>query len=66
MELKAYNEGVLATNGKPFKVLDAGVNIGAKNGIETRYMRVEISSNGGIDTLHSHPITPAEFKKYTK
>ncbi|MNP87341.1 hypothetical protein D3C76_1881730 [compost metagenome] len=55
--------GVFVNNGKPWVVYELDDIIGAKSGIETRYIRVEISSDG---TVHSHPITPQEYKKYTK
>lgn len=37
--------------------------IGAKNGVETQYSRVEITPDG---TCHGHPITEPEFRKLTK
>jgi len=36
--------------------------VGAKNGIETPYVRVEISA----DTIHGHPITSTEYTQLTK
>jgi RHS repeat-associated protein len=62
LERKAWDEGTKVTNGKTWKVFDAGDIIGASEGKETRYMRVELSAN----TIHGHPITPAEFNKLTK
>ena len=63
LEKEALERGIDVNNGKPWKVYDIGNTIGAKSGIETQYIRVEISPEG---TVHSHPITPDEFKKYTK
>ena len=62
LERKAWDAGTKVTTGKTWKVYDAGEIIGASEGKETRYMRVELSAN----TIHGHPITPAEFKKLTK
>jgi hypothetical protein len=45
-----------------WKAYDNKKIIGAKDGIETPYMRIEISAN----TIHGHPITPEEFITYTK
>jgi len=36
--------------------------VGASNGIETQYVRVEMSAN----TIHGHPITKAEYLKLIK
>lgn len=36
--------------------------IGASEGKNTKFMRVEMSSN----TIHGHPISESEFKKLTK
>ncbi|MFA6066010.1 MAG: hypothetical protein WC707_02395 [Candidatus Babeliaceae bacterium] len=58
----AWEKGVTVNNGKTWKVMKFDHTIGAKNGIETPYMRVEISAN----TIHGHPITPAEYKDLTK
>ena len=48
-----YNGHEDAVEGKKCKVYDAGYTIGAKDGIQIRYMRVEISQDG---TIHSSPI----------
>lgn len=53
---------ILVSNGKPWKVIDMGKTIGANDGKETRFMRVELSAN----TIHGHPISEDAFKKLTK
>lgn len=63
LELEALQKGKFVNNGKAWKVFDAGNIVGAKDGIQTQYIRVEISPDG---TFHSHHITPQEYKKYTK
>ena len=60
IERFAWENGKKVTTDKPWKVIEFDHIIGAKNGTETQFMRVEISAN----TIHGHPITPAEFKKY--
>lgn len=62
LERMAWDKGRPVTNGKPWKVFEAEEIIGAKRGIETPYMRVEINSN----TIHGHPITPAEYVQLLK
>lgn len=57
LERKAWSEGTL-TEGRPWKVMKCDSIIGAKNGQETVYMRVEMTSN----TIHGHPITFEEYK----
>lgn len=39
-----------------------GKTIGANDGKETQFMRVELSAN----TIHGHPISEDAFKKLTK
>jgi hypothetical protein len=53
----AWDNGTPVTSGKTWKVYKADHIVGAKQGIETPYIRVELSSN----TIHGHPITPQEF-----
>jgi hypothetical protein len=63
IEMEVYKTGTNVTNGKPWKVKGFDTIVGAKDGIETRYVRLEISPDG---TVHSHPITPQEYKKLTR
>lgn len=49
------------TNGKPWKVKDMGKIIGASEGKESQWVRVELS--GG--TIHGHPISIDEFLRST-
>ncbi|MDQ2088143.1 RHS repeat-associated core domain-containing protein, partial [Herbivorax sp. ANBcel31] len=56
-ERMAWDNGIPVTSGKTWKVYKADHIVGAKQGIETPYIRVELSSN----TIHGHPITPQEF-----
>ncbi|WP_248805111.1 RHS repeat domain-containing protein, partial [Pseudomonas sp. MWU13-2100] len=62
LERYAFKNGQDVNNGKPWKVIDMGETIGANDGKETRYMRVELSAN----TIHGHPISEESFKKLTK
>ncbi len=62
IEMKVWNEGIEVTNGKTWKVMRFNENIGACSGKETPYVRVEMSGN----TIHGHPITPAEYFKLIK
>jgi len=62
LERHAFANGQDVNNGKPWKVIDMGKTIGANDGKETRYMRVELSAN----TIHGHPISEEAFKKLTK
>ncbi|MBO0473472.1 hypothetical protein JZO86_07115 [Enterococcus ureasiticus] len=59
LERKVWKEGKNVSNGKPWKVMEFDDIIGASSGKETRFMRVEKSSN----TIHGHPITELEFNK---
>ncbi|MCK4651205.1 hypothetical protein KAT08_03480 [Candidatus Babeliales bacterium] len=58
----AWEKGIPTTDGKTWKVFKADGIIGAKLGIETPYVRIEMSAN----TIHGHPITPAEYKALLK
>ncbi|MGX9379881.1 RHS repeat-associated core domain-containing protein [Pseudomonas sp. JQ36] len=62
LERHAFEHGQEVNNGKPWKVIDMGRIIGANDGKETRFMRVELSAN----TIHGHPISEDAFKKLTK
>ena len=62
LERDIWQNGIPTTNSKPWKVMKLDRIIGAKNGIETMCIRVECSAN----TIHGHPITPAEFMELTK
>lgn len=62
LERYAWEKGTPTTNNKPWKVIELDEIIGAKNGLETKYMRVECSAN----TIHGHPITFEEYKRYLK
>lgn len=61
LEQYVWGNGLNVANGKSWKVMRFDEIIGASEGVETRF-RVEYS--GG--TIHSHPITEAEFIKLTK
>ncbi|PSL47547.1 RHS repeat-associated protein [Chitinophaga niastensis] len=62
LERGVWKTGTPVTNGKDWKVAAFDDIIGASEGKETKYVRVEHSAN----TIHGHPITEAEFKKLTK
>jgi hypothetical protein len=62
IERYAWEKGIPTTNNKTWKVIEFDEIIGAKSGVETKYMRVECSAN----TIHGHPITFQEYKRYLK
>lgn len=57
LERFAWENGMMCTNDKPWKVMKFDYVVGAKNGLETCYVRIECSAN----TIHGHPITTAEY-----
>ncbi|MFY0304178.1 RHS repeat-associated core domain-containing protein, partial [Escherichia coli] len=61
LEYDVFNTGTPVTNGKPWKVKDMGKVIGASEGKESQWVRVELS--GG--TIHGHPISLDEFRRLT-
>ena len=58
-EREAWNTGASVNNGKNWKVKEYDTVIGATNGKETRYVRIECSAN----TIHGHPISESEYNK---
>lgn len=62
LELYAWQHGTQTTRGKNWKVFKAAEIIGANEGKETVFMRVECSAN----TVHGHPILEAEYWEYLK
>ena len=60
---QAWTKGHSVTNGKDWKVYKSDSVVGAKNGQETTYMRVERSPDG---QLHGHPITSQEAARLLK
>ena len=62
IERQVWDAGIPVTNGKPWKVQEFDYTIGASNGKETSYMRVEESAG----VIHGHPITKEEYKKLLK
>ncbi|MBR6149646.1 MAG: hypothetical protein IKQ25_00040 [Lachnospiraceae bacterium] len=61
-ERAAWEAGTPVTNGKNWRVNKFETTIGAVNGRETVYVRIENSSN----TIHGHPISEAEYYKLLK
>ena len=61
-ERTAWETGTPVTNGKNWRVNKYDTVIGAVNGKETIYVRIENSSN----TIHGHPISEAEYYKLLK
>lgn len=57
LERLAWKNGYQSTNKLNWKVIKFDHTIGAKRGLETCYMRVEMSAN----TIHGHPITLEEY-----
>ena len=62
LERSVYKTGQPVTNGKTWKIEDTGRIIGASEGKESRWIRVEYSSG----TIHGHPISLNEFRKLSK
>lgn len=62
LERFAWENGTMCTNGKSWKVMKFNTIVGAKEGVETNCIRIEYSAN----TIHGHPITPAEYAKLIK
>ncbi|WPQ60685.1 polymorphic toxin-type HINT domain-containing protein [Chitinophaga sancti] len=65
LEMTAISEGLEVPIGKGVKyfIYDAGKVIGASEGKETQYLRVELASDGSV---HGHPITDVDYRKYLK
>jgi len=63
LEKFAWANGTPVTNGHTWKVYKADKIIGANSGIETPYMRIEITSG---NVIHGHPITYADYLDYLK
>jgi RHS repeat-associated protein len=62
LERMVWHNGSPVTNGRTWKVMEFDRVIGASEGIESKWIRVEMSAN----TIHGHPISLNEFKKLTK
>ncbi|MCU6238921.1 hypothetical protein KWH75_17800 [Morganella morganii] len=62
MERSAYKTGQPVTNGKTWKIEDVGRVIGASEGKESQWIRVEYSAG----TIHGHSISLNEFRKLSK
>jgi hypothetical protein len=63
LERLVWKEGTPVTTDKPFKVMEFLEEIGASEGKSSWWVRVEITSG---NVIHGHPLTAAEFRKYTK
>ena len=61
LERDVWDKGIPTTNGRPWKVMEFRDSIGASAGDESRWVRVEQSSN----TIHGHPITQQEYERLT-
>ncbi len=61
-ERSAWESGTPVTNGKNWRVNKYDKVIGAVDGKETVYVRIEKSAN----TIHGHPISKAEYNKLMK
>lgn len=59
IERFVWREGNSVINGKSWKVFECDNIVGASSGVETKFMRVEMSAN----TIHGHPILYSEYKK---
>lgn len=59
LERLVFKTGTPAVNGKPWKVMEFQSIVGASDGQESRWIRVESSAG----TLHGHPITHDEFNR---
>lgn len=61
LEYDIFNTGTPVANGKPWKVKDMGKVVGASEGKESQWVRVELSGN----TIHGHPISLDEYRRLT-
>ena len=61
-ERASWDSGTPVTNGKNWRVNKYDTTIGAVNGKETIYVRIENSSK----TIHGHPISKSEYNKLLK
>lgn len=61
-EREAWSTGIPVTNEKNWKVKKYDTIIGATEGKETYYVRIECSA----DTIHGHPISESEYNKLLK
>ncbi|WP_097007033.1 hypothetical protein [Lacrimispora amygdalina] len=61
-ERDAWKTGTPTTNGKNWKTKAYDSVIGASEGKETTYIRIENSAN----TIHGHPISKNEYNKLNK
>ncbi len=61
-EREAWRNGTPVTNGKDWKVMKYEEVIGASEGKETVYIRIERTAG----TIHGHPISEAEYKRLLK
>ena len=55
-----WENGELATNKKPWKVMEFDEIIGVSEGTPTRFVRVEMSAN----VIHGHPIQKPNIKTH--
>lgn len=62
LEREAYRNGIPTNNQKPWKVKKYNNTIGASDGKQSPWIRVELSAN----TIHGHPISEIDFRKLTK
>ncbi|MDE1464139.1 polymorphic toxin-type HINT domain-containing protein [Spartinivicinus poritis] len=62
LEKDAWKTGTDVTNGKPWKVKEYDQPIGASEGKESRWIRIEYSG----ETIHGHPISKKEYQKLLK
>jgi len=62
LERDVWSNGIPTTNGRQWKVMEFRDIIGASAGNESRWVRVEQSSN----TIHGHPITQQEYERLTR
>lgn len=62
LERNVFKHREESTNGKLWKVMAFENTIGASEGKESRWVRVELSAK----KIHGHPISEQEFRKLTK
>lgn len=60
LERYAWEYGTTTTNGRTWKLVKFDDYIGATEGKDTVYMRIELTSN--TNEIHGHPISESEYK----
>lgn len=66
LERGVWQNGTPVTNGKNWRVYEFKSVIGASDGKEVRWVRVEATGGPGSLVIHGHPITQQEYQRLIK